>query len=407
MSSINVKILLFFMAIFIAYFTAVKPPHVIANTAINSSANITALFLAGMDLPTNNNLEKFTQTAFYKLYKKEFSIRWDLFQKPNLDKMRSWWKEKISLTYNKGILYPFSGPDIMNVLTFFPDGDTYIMFGLEPVGTIPIPYAKSDAELINGLNAIKKSLHTIFSVNFFKTIDMAEDIKKNSFCSISSLLMIFLAKCGYTVIDAKNITIDKQSSLVPWEASDAKINWKNPPASQRIPGIEVRFKKGDGKTQVVRYFNLNVVDENLKKLPNFIQYLTNNMPYATMLKSASYLMHNDYIKFTKIRAAILDSSDFIIQDDSGIPIKYFKNSEWNVAMHGVYNKPISLFSNRYQIDLKEAYKSSTGVLPFSYGYYYKKDASNLLTAKKIKKTTKLFKEFTPFYRSLSHSIHWL
>jgi len=402
MSSINVKSLPIIVAIFVAFFISTctkqyahsaqsskKQPHVIENTTINSSTNITALFLAGMDLPSNNNLEKFTQTEFYKSYKSELSTGWNRFQKPNLDKMRSWWKEKINLTYNKDILYPFSGPDIMNALTFFPDGDTYTMFGLEPVGTVPIPYDASETELINGLNSIKKSLHTIFRVNFFKTKDMAKNIKNNSFSGISALIMAFLAKCGYTVIDAKNITIDSKSVLVPWEASDAAINWKEPPASQRIPGIEISFKNGDGKTQIVRYFNVNVLDENLNKLQNFIPYLTKHTSYATILKSASYLMHNDYTKFTKIRSAILDSSDFIIQDDSGIPLRYFKNNEWTVALHGSYNKPIDLFENKIQYDLKIAYyKSSTGTLPFSYGYAHKKGESNLLTAKKIKRTIK-------------------
>jgi hypothetical protein len=386
MSRINVKIIRIFMVFFITNFIAASIAKDVqsAEISIELPINITALFLAGMDLPPNNNLEKFTQTTFYKSYKTDFSTGWERFQKPNLDKMRNWWQEKIALTYDKDILYPFSGPDIMNVLTFFPDGDTYIMFGLEPVGTVPIPYDASVLDIINGLKSIRKSLNTIFSVNFFKTIDMTEDIKNNSFSGISALLMVFLVKCGYTIIDAKNIIIDNQSTLVSWETSDAKINWQNPPASQRIPGIEVSFKKGNGKTQVVRYFNLNVIDENLKKLPNFIQYITKNASYATMLKSASYLMHNDNMKFTKIRAAILDSSDFIIQDDSGIPIRYFKNNKWAVSLHGVYNKPISLFANKYQLDLKEAYKLSTGILPFSYGYDYKKNESNLLAAKKIK-----------------------
>jgi hypothetical protein len=173
--------------------------------------------------------------------------------------------------------------------------------------------------------------------------------------------------------------------LVSWEASDAKINWKNPPASQRIPGVEITFKKGDGKTQIVRYFNVNVIDDNLsKRNTNFIPYLMKIAPYATMLKSASYLMHNDYIKYTKIRSAILNSSDFIIQDDSGIPLRYLKNNEWTVSLHGVYNQPIPQFKNRTQYDLKQAYKSSTGVLPFSYGYNYSKGKSNLLTASRMK-----------------------
>jgi len=107
-------------------------------------------------------------------------------------------------------------------------------------------------------------------------------------------------------------------------------------------------------------------------------------PCATMLKSASYLMHNDNKRYTKIRTAILNSSDFIIQDDSGIPLRYFNKNEWTLAFHGVYAQPIKLFNNRHQPDLKQAYTASTGVLPFSYGYAYKKGKSNVLTASRIK-----------------------
>ena len=366
--------------------TFTKLAHAVANTNINLPADITARFLAGMDLPPNNNLEKLTQTAFYKSYQTEFTASWNRFQKPNLDKMGIWWKEKLAKNFNKNISYPFSGPDIMNVLTFFPDGDSYILFGLEPVGTIPNPFGITEAELIKGLNALRKSLNTILQVNFFKTVNMSEDIKNNPFNGISALLMALLAKCEYTVIDTKNVIIDNQSNLVSWEAADAKINWQNPPASQRIPGVEITFKKGEGKIQIVRYFNLSVADDNLhRRNPNFIPYFMKIAPYATMLKSASYLMHNDDIKYTKIRAAILNSSDFIIQDDSGIPLRYLKGNEWIVSLHGVYDQPIPMFRNRTQHDLKAAYKASTGVLPFSYGYDYKEGKSNLLTASRIRR----------------------
>ena len=354
-----------------------------ANTPVDLPANVTALFLAGMDLPPNSALEKFTQSAFYKAYKAEFAASWNRFQKPNLDKMSMWWKEKLAKNFNQNISYPFSGPDIMNVLTFFPDADNYILFGLEPVGAIPNPFTITDAERTNGLIALRKSLNNILRLNFFVTAHMAEDIKNTHFNGISAILMALLAKCGYTVVDAKNAAIDDQANLVPWEDSDAKTHWRNPPASQRIPGIEITFKKGDGKTQTVRYFNVNVEDNNLsKRCQNFIPYFMKIAPYATMLKSASYLLHNDDRKFTKIRETILNSSDFIIQDDSGIPLRYFTNKEWAVSLHGVYNKPIKQFKNKVQPDLQKAFKSSTGVLPFSYGYGYPYK-QNLLTASRI------------------------
>ena len=349
----------------------------------NLPANITALLLAGMDLPHDSALDKFAQSAFYKAYKAEFAASWNRFQKPNLDKMSMWWKEKLAKNFKQNISYPFSGPDIMNVVTFFPDADSYTLFGLEPVGAIPNPFTVTDTELAGGLKALRKSLNNILHLNFFITANMAEDIKNTHFNGISAILMALLAKCGYTVIDAKNVAIDDQANLVAWEDSDAKIHWRNPPTSQRIPGIEITFKKGDGKTQTVRYFNINVEDNNLnKRCQNFVPYIMKAAPYATMLKSASYLLHNADRKYTKIRETILNSSDFIIQDDSGIPLRYFTNKEWAVSLHGVYNKPIKQFKNKVQPDLQKAFKATTGVLPFSYGYGYPYK-QNLLTASRI------------------------
>jgi hypothetical protein len=94
-------------------------------------------------------------------------------------------------------------------------------------------------------------------------------------------------------------------------------------------------------------------------------------------------MHNDNVKFTKIRKVILDTSTFIVQDDSGVPIRYLEGKGWDVKYHGYYDQPIPLFRNRYQADLKKKMnRESTGVLPFSYGYDHQVNKSNLITAKK-------------------------
>ena len=49
----------------------------------------------------------------------------------------------------------------------------------------------------------------------------------------------------------------------------------------------------------------------------------------TFIKSASYLMH--YRSFTDIRNIILSKSLTIFQDDTGIPYKYFSDSDWNIS----------------------------------------------------------------------------
>ncbi len=353
-----------------------------ANAGTTGIHNETALFLAGKTLPTGSKLEKYTSTASYRSYKRQLKNGWYRFQKPNLNKMRAWWKEHKPASTPANVLYPFSGPDIMNVLAFFPAKNSYTMFGLEQPGIIPNPHDMNAGQIRSGLAGVKQSLNTILRVNFFRTKGMAKKLGNKSFNGVAGLMFIFLTLNEYTIVDARRVAIDSNSKLVPGIKSDHRIRWEAPPKSRRIPGIEISFRKGNGKIQKVRYFMLNVIDNALKtKSPNFLPYIKAGGPYATFLKSASYLMHNGEIKFTKIRTAVLENSNYIVQDDSGVPVRYLPSSNWNVAYHGVYDTPIPLFKHRTQKDLRKAMKKhSTGILPFSYGYDYRKNESNLITA---------------------------
>jgi hypothetical protein len=344
-----------------------------------------ALLLAGKDVPKNSKLYSYAATAFFKAYKSQMETGWSKFQRPNMQKIKGWWQNYKPAAYRNIVLYPFSGPDIMNALTFYPDADTYVMFGLEPPGVIPAPQAMTPDQITRGLNGLKRSLGDILQMNFFKTEGMAAELSSKSFNGITGLIMCFLAINGYTVLDANKIAINAESNVVSGITSDEKISWQKPPKA-RIPGIEISFRMGSGKTQKVQYFMLNVIDNALAEYsPNFVPYLKKQGPYAVVIKSASYLMHNDKVKFTRIRAVILATTDYLVQDDSGIPLRYFKPSDWKLGFHGYYDGPIGLFRNRMQPDLKKAMAArSTGILPFSYGYDHKPGQSNLMTAEKIK-----------------------
>lgn len=356
-----------------------------AKSGAPSKLNEAALLFAGKDLPKGSMLFHYTESAFYKTYRQQMESSWNKLQQPNIQKIRDWWTGYRPSRCPDAVLYPFSGPDIMNALTFFPDGDNYIMFGLEPPGIIPDPHSMTADQINRGLNGLRGSLGDILHMNFFKTEGMAAEMSNNSFNSIAGIIMYFLSTNGYEILDARKIVINEKSEVAAGTPSDDRIDWQNPPKS-RVPGVEIAFRKANGKKQTVRYYMLNVIDNALTaSSPNFVPYIKKNGPYAVILKSASYLMHNDEIKFTKIRTAILDSIKYLVQDDSGIPLRYFKPGEWKLAFHGYYNGPIGLFANRMQNDLKrEMDKKSTGRLPFSYGYVYKQGQSNLMTAEKIK-----------------------
>ena len=87
-----------------------------------------------------------------------------------------------------------------------------------------------------------------------------------------------------------------------------------------------------------------------------------------------------YGSFSDIRKIVQQKSQSILEDDTGIPYKYFDGLEWDINLFGMYVMPVKDFSeSRFQIDLNEAYSNMDmykGKLPFSLGYHWGSKAQN-------------------------------
>lgn len=347
-----------------------------------------ARFLAGKGVQPDTKLAAYAKGELYKSYSEQMKTGWARFAQPNLAELSAWWKKRAPAKAHT-VFYPFSGPDIANALALFPDADTYLLFGLEPAGAIPDPASMTPEALDDGLNSVRISLDTLFEANFFVTKGMERKLGRSPFNGVAGLLMLFLSLSDCTVTGAKKIAVGPESTLLAGTAEDDAIKWQSAPRS-RVPGVELTFTRAGGKPQVVRYFMLNVDDAALtKSSPNFLPYLKSAGRLTTVIKSASYLLHKDSARqqpptFDQMRAFVLSQSDLVVEDDSGVPLKYFARDRWKLGFHGAYEAPIPMFSSQLQNDLKqEMSKSSTGKLPFSYGYNRKRGESNLITAERI------------------------
>jgi hypothetical protein len=105
-----------------------------------------------------------------------------------------------------------------------------------------------------------------------------------------------------------------------------------------------------------------------------------------VLKSSIYLMHME--KYKDFINSILLKTDTVIEDDSGIPIRYFSPEDWDIQVFGNYTgrlsiryvtKEANMFKSEKgnvrtesqkftQEDLKKIYASSAKPLLFKYGY---------------------------------------
>ncbi len=114
----------------------------------------------------------------------------------------------------------------------------------------------------------------------------------------------------------------------------------------------------------------------------FLTFCASLGPADSLLKSASYLLHEG--NFAKARAFLLDHSNTVLQDDSGIPVSYFDRGRWRLQPFGRYLGPISIFGHRYQPQLAELFRRGhPSPIDFGLGYRWRTNESNLLLAEKL------------------------
>ena len=287
-----------------------------------------------------------------------------------LSKIDSWASHNLKDEANAGVaFYPFGGPDAATLLAVYPSALEYIMIGLEPAGKLPDSMDGYTPEYWSG---VRQSLRSAVALGFFKTEEMEEDFSGEGVGGITPVLLLYVARSGFTVEDVVPVQVSPRGGLVP--ASTA------PPVKREVRGVTIFFSDASGRQRKLTYLGLNLSD-TVKKRPDAMRFLEQLRSVKTLLKSASYLMHKSY--FSTIRRVILAQSDVVVEDDSGIPFRFFHEEEWDVELFGTYSEPIKLFSDWQQDDLKGAYSSrSIQALGFGFGYRFRPDTSNLMLARR-------------------------
>lgn len=356
------------------------------NIPEDGKYNDLATYLAGIEGGESSSLKSLEENPVWGEYKTKLDEIWTKTN-AKLPVMKEWAGQEMKDANEAGgtLFYPFSGPDFLHADLFFPEYENVVMIGLEPIGSYPDMLQKNKEEKTEEyLNGVRKSLHAILGLSFFRTIAMADDFNGEVDGTLP-IIFQFLNRTGNEVLYQEKVAVMANGML---ETDMSKAT------DSTYIGNRYYFKRnGEEKMKTLTYFAVNLqnspyvsrgglVAKGLETRTDFVAYLESLNINATYLKSASYLMHRP--TFSIIRNVVL-SSDYVLQDDSGIPVQFFPTSEWELTFYGNYEKPISLFSERHQEDLMEIYKGE-GIknLPFGIGYQYRKGTSNLMKAKRKK-----------------------
>ncbi|PYL18747.1 MAG: hypothetical protein DME30_02450 [Verrucomicrobia bacterium] len=166
-----------------------------------ADVNETAHLLAGM--PVTGALASFTENGGWQAHAAAMDKAWKTKEHFQLGPIASWMSLHAGEYYSSSgtMYYMFSGPDFLYAYTFFPNANTYILAGLEPVGQVP-DLSRMNPEMLNAnLSALRSSMSTLLITHYFVTEEMRSELGRGNLGGTLPILYVFLARLGCTVLD--------------------------------------------------------------------------------------------------------------------------------------------------------------------------------------------------------------
>lgn len=339
--------------------------------------NDTARFLAGVPGRSDGPFRDLEATESWKQYSAQITQTWNQAQKDQFDAVDSFQRRELAPlhTGSSFVFYPFSGPDVLYLEHFFPKGTDYVLAGLENVGTVKAAQEYNQKNLDRELNGWKQALASIFNRSFFVTSEMDSQFHGRVANGLLPMILLLLARSGDTIDGMQYGHFDDNGAFVN----------DDPKAPGKHKGVQVRFHSpNETRSRTLYYFSTNLSQE-FETHPGFRHFLERQGAADTLVKSASFLLH--WQMCSGLRSYILEKSNLILEDDTGVPYHYFANADWQVRLFGDYSKPDRPFRREYQPDLATAFQDTSKVkeLGFSLGYGYGRRPSSMILAERVKK----------------------
>jgi hypothetical protein len=352
----------------------VQAPASATSDADNLAFEEAARFISGLPCESEA-LRRLQEAKEWKEYAEAIGKAWNDLETKRLKPMREWAAAELtdSRAATRTLFYPFGGPDILTVFELYPDAETYILGGLEPVGKLPDFRTSAPLQAAAYLKTLNGALWDYFNKSYFITKAMSATLAVDKVDGVLPILALFLKRTGNVLVSIKRCEFLDSGEIVEMDFYARKRR------AVRPYGVKIEFlPEGGTKPRTLYYFSADLSDGVFRPKSKFFRFANTLSFETTFIKSASYLMH--YTFFFAIRNLLLDKSQWILEDDTGIPYRYFKPEIWEDKLYGEYSKPIELFHGVEQEDLKKAYAEpgKARVLPFHLGYHWSTNKDSLL-----------------------------
>jgi hypothetical protein len=269
----------------------------------------------------------------------------------------------------KAVVYPFGGGDLVSALATFPDATEITTVSLEPAGDVrPMDQLAPD-RLNHELAMHRAHLERLLE----KAHSRTDNLDKESKTDLPGEIIFDLAALvvhGDEPVGLRYFRLrpDGSPEYLTQADIDAQVHH---PAAQRalFQNAELRFKGSDGTVLVLRHIAFNLDDAHLKADGSLLAHLAAKGKVAAMTKAASHLLWND--RFAIIRGYLIDHTDWMISDSTGIPPRFAQPAGFVQDTYGTFDGPalFGLYDKRDAEDFKRLFKSEPSrELAFRYGY---------------------------------------
>lgn len=331
-------------------------------------------FIAGLPGTAGSPFATLETTDAWREHRQRLDEAWHKADASLVSGLQEFQQEELNdaLLQSSPVFYPFGGPDALTLTLCFPQSPTYVMVGLEPAGTLPNLSQIERRGLPKYLAEMRETVASELSRSFFVTRQMDRQFRGQVTDGLLLPILHLLVRRHNAILGYRYVRLDEEGRVI-----DRRADYRAPGRFGN-KGVEIDFRAdSEPSTHKLYYFSVNLSDERLSENKPFLAYLSRMKGTTTLLKATSYMTHR--LEFSLIRDQILANSAAILQDDSGIPYRYFQMGTWKVQLYGDYRRPYGSFRWLEQPDLRQAYDSvATKPLSVRVGYGYSRIASNLL-----------------------------
>ncbi len=274
------------------------------------------------------------------------------YQQKFVTKMTNWSSAHLSQADYQTAFYPFSGPDVVTVMSLYPKANYYVLVADQ----IP-EYAFIDTpeKLSNESQSFECQMLSNFSrKGFYLTNDLIG--KNGPRPRFIKLLIYNIAFAGAKVNDVKILTINPDGMILPQTKGT------------RADGVRFLVEAQDGRAVTVDYISANIADSGLENKPHLVKALQRKASQVVLVKSASHLLQNTY--FSIMKNILIQQAQWVTQDETGLDIVPYAEN-FNLQLFGRFISPNNIWAKSPSAQRLAKYyheHPSNQELPFSLGY---------------------------------------